>query len=67
MILIQLFSQNNEKIYNNKKYILDSPEDLNTFECNSVQGSIAFIISTGEYYMLNGAKQWIKINIKEGF
>lgn len=65
--MFQLFSQNGEVIYDNKEYILDSPEDLDTFECNSVQGSIAFIISTGEYYMLNGAKQWIKINKKEGF
>lgn len=65
--MIQLFSENGEIIYGNKKYILDSPEDLDTFECNSVQGSIAFIISTGEYYVLNGAKQWIKIDKKEGF
>ena len=64
--MIEILSQNGKPTYGNVKYILDSPEDLKNLETKSTQGSLAFIISTGEYYVLNGSKKWQKIIYRGG-
>ena len=64
--MIKLVSQNDMPIYGNNKYILDSLDDLVNLDTLCAQGSLAFIISTGEYYMLNGEKMWKKIQYQKG-
>ena len=64
--MITIVSQNDNITYGKNKYILDSPDDIAMLETNALAGSIAFIISTGEYYMLNSAKEWLKIQYRGG-
>ena len=46
--------------YNYKEYFLDTAEELETINTKACSpGSIAYIISSGDVYMLNSKKEWI--------
>lgn len=45
--------------YNYKELYLDSVDELNDIDIDSCcPGSVAYIITTGEVYMLTNNKQW---------
>ena len=55
-----LVKQGSRTDYNYKEYVLDTKDDLaniNTGEC--CPGSVAYIISSKELYMLNSKKEWV--------
>ena len=47
--------------YNLKEYVVDTAEEIDLLPLDGVMGSTAFVISTGDVYMLNGKKEWVKI------
>jgi hypothetical protein len=47
--------------YNLKEYVVDTTEEVNLLPLDGVMGSTAFVIETGDVYMLNGKKEWVKI------
>ncbi len=38
----------------------DTPEDLPTASANWLTGSVAWIVSTGDFYGLNSSGEWIQ-------
>lgn len=50
--------------YNYKEYFLDKASDLAKMTEEDVKdacpGSVLYIIETGEVYMLNSEKEWVK-------
>lgn len=45
--------------YNYKEFICDAVEDLSKLPVNSASaGSVAYVIATGDVYMLNSKKEW---------
>ena len=45
--------------YNYKEFCLDSAEELKEIDVNACcPGSVAYIITTGEVYMLTNEKEW---------
>lgn len=53
-----LLAQNGKQSYSITEFYCDTPEDITSLPpCN--MGSKAFIISTGEVYMINSQKEWI--------
>lgn len=63
--MITIVSQNDNISYGIAKYILDSPDDIAMLKSSALAGSIAFIISTGDYYMLTSSKEWLKIQYRK--
>lgn len=60
--MISIIEQSGNTSYGVKKYIVDTEEEISILPTSSPMGSRAFIIETSATYMLNGLKQWIKIN-----
>ena len=59
---MQLVKQGNQSDYNYKEFFLDNISELDQI-LNSNKGKgacIAYIISTGDVYMLNSQMEWIK-------
>lgn len=55
-----LVKQASKNDYNYKEYMLDSADELSELDVkNCCPGSVAYIISTGDVYMLNNKKEWI--------
>lgn len=45
--------------YNYKEFYLDSADELNGLDVNSCcPGSVAYVITTGDVYMLTNEKEW---------
>ena len=47
--------------YGLKEYVVDSPTDIDSLPKDDAMGSTAFVIETGDVYMLNGYGEWVKI------
>lgn len=46
--------------YNYKEYFLDTAEELATIDKKACSpGSVAYIISNGDVYILNSKKEWV--------
>ena len=58
---ISIYRQDKDLTYNLKKFILDTPDDLEFLTTNCAPGSSAFIIEGSLLYMLNSAGQWVLI------
>lgn len=53
--------------YGVKHYRADSYSDLANIDVSSAKmGSTVFVIDTSTYYMLNGNKQWVLVNLASG-
>lgn len=59
--MINLYKQDGEYLYGIKDFILDSKDDLLNLPLNIRIGSSALIIPTGETYMLNGERKWVRL------
>ena len=61
--MISIGANRNKKAYGIKHYNLDTEAELSQINVNrEVMGTTAFIIETSQRYMLNGSKEWKKIN-----
>ena len=60
--MINLYRQDGEALYGIKEYILDSAEDVKNLPTEKIHaGSTALVIPSGDLYMLNGEKKWVKV------
>lgn len=64
--MISVVSNKGVIAYGYKEFILDTPEDLVNLKSDYTPGSIAFVISTSDKYMLNNSHQWVKITDSGG-
>lgn len=62
--MIDIISRGDIISYGHNRYIIDSPEDIVKLPVDDRQGSSAFIISTGERYILNSNKEWKKVKYR---
>lgn len=54
-----LVKQGAKTDYNYKEYYLDSADELKDINVNSCcPGSVAYIMTTGDVYMLTNEKEW---------
>ena len=58
--MYKLFSSDGDVSYGLKEFVCDTPEDLKTLPACQM-GSSCIVISTGEVYMLNSEKEWVKL------
>ena len=62
--MISIGANRNRKAYGIKHYNLDTESELSKINVNrEVMGTTAFVIETSQRYMLNGSKEWKKINV----
>ena len=64
--MVNILTNSGSVAYGVKNFILDTPTDFAYVGTNHETGSTAFVISTSEKYMLNGQKQWVKIQVTTG-
>lgn len=65
--MFNLVSTSGKQAYGVKEFALDKETDLSKIDVNDCAlGSVAFIIENSTYYMLNGEKKWIKVNLATG-
>lgn len=58
--MIKLIANDGDKMYGIKEYVCDTPEDIKNLGSCSM-GSTCLVISTGEVYMINSEKEWVKL------
>lgn len=59
--MYKVIKQDNNIMYNIREYACDTPDDIENLPTNIEMGSICIVISTSEVYMLNSAKEWVKL------
>ena len=59
--MIGLMKDNGRPVYDLKEFVADAEADVASLPKNCAMGSTCFVIATGEVYMLNGEKVWVKI------
>ena len=59
--MIGIMKNSGHITYGLKEYVVDSESDIDLLPIDGVMGSSAFVIETGNVYMLNGKKEWVKI------
>lgn len=59
--MVGIMRQNGRPAYNLMEYVVDTEDDIKSLPKEVAMGSSAFVINTGEVYMLNGKKEWVKI------
>jgi hypothetical protein len=47
--------------YGLKEYVVDNQAEIDLLPKDDAMGSTAFVIETGDVYMLNGHGEWVKI------
>ena len=47
--------------YGVREYVVDTAADVENLPKDCTMGSTAFVIASGEVYMFNGKKEWVKI------
>lgn len=58
--MIQLIKQASRIDYFYKEFYVDTDEEVQAIETKDlVMGSLVYVISNGNVYMLNGKKEWI--------
>lgn len=59
--MVGIMKQNGRPAYNLMEYVVDTEDDIKSLPKEVAMGSTAFVIDTGDVYMLNGKKEWVKI------
>ena len=54
--MVGIMKQNGQLTYNLMEYVVDTEDDIKSLPKGVAMGSTAFIIDTGDVYMLNGKK-----------
>lgn len=60
--MINLYKQDGDTLYGIKEFIVDNKEDIANLPTNIPKirvGSTAFVISSGDIYMLNSSGKWV--------
>ena len=61
--MINIAANGNKKAYGIKHYNLDTVDELKDLDPQRhIMGTTAFVISTSQYFMVNGSKEWKEIN-----
>ena len=47
--------------YGLKEYAVDTAAEVDLLPTDCAMGSSAFVIETGDVYMLNGSRKWVQI------
>lgn len=56
----KLIAHDGNTAYGQKEFVCDTPDDIkNLPRCD--MGSTCIVISTGEVYMINSQREWVKI------
>ena len=58
--MYKITSNDGDIAYGVKEFACDTPDDLKDLP-NCAMGSVAFVISTAEVFMLNSKKEWVKL------
>lgn len=58
--MISLLSVSGKTVYGICEYVCDKEEDVETLP-EAPMGSTALVIETGNVYMINSEKEWVKI------
>lgn len=64
--MFSVFKNSGKIIYGQKDFIVDLETDVPALPVDCSVGSLAFVIDTSQYYMLNHSKQWIKVTLQSG-
>lgn len=59
--MINISKQHGKESYRVMEYIVDTATEVNNLPKDVAPGSVAFCVATGDIYMLNGQKVWVKI------
>lgn len=59
--MVGIMKQNGRPVYNLVEYVVDTEDDIKSLPKEVAMGSTVFIIDTGDVFMLNGKKEWVKI------
>lgn len=59
--MFTLLSQNGKVQQGNKEYVCDTEEDLKKLPQTCNLGDLAFIIKTGDVFMINSEGEWVKV------
>lgn len=59
--MVGIMKTNGHVTYNLKEFVVDTEADIKLLPLDCAMGSTAFVINTGDVYMLNGKKEWVKI------
>lgn len=59
--MINKLSMNGKPVYGINEYICDTADDITNLPIDCASGSTAYIIDTGDVYILNGSKEWVKM------
>lgn len=59
--MIGITKINGKVVYDLKEFVLDTAADVDNLPRNVAMGSSAFVIETGDVYMMNGNGEWVKI------
>ena len=55
-----LLTQGNKKDYKYSEYVVDTKADLDNINTlDDCPGSVAYVVETGEVYILNTKKEWV--------
>lgn len=58
--MINPIAQNGSRVYGITNYVIDTPSDIDKLPTYCKMGSSARVISTGDLYLLNSSKEWVK-------
>lgn len=56
--MITLIKENNRQKYNIKEFVLDNEEEVLNLPIDVEVGSLAYVINSGNFYMINSKKEW---------
>ena len=59
--MIGLMKDSGRSVYDLKEFVADAEADVASLPRDCAMGSTCFVIESGEAYMLNGEKVWVKI------
>lgn len=65
-IKVFLYGQGGRDAYGIKKYIVDDASGVSELPTDAKVGSSCLVIATGDIYMINSQKEWVKLTAASG-
>lgn len=59
--MINPISINGKPVYGIYEYLCDYETDVEKLPTGAAPGSTAYVVETGDIYILNGLKKWVKM------
>lgn len=63
--MFSLYGQNGQIAHGIREYMCDTKDDVKDLPVNISPGSMAFIIDTGDLYILNHSREWVLLDDKD--